>query len=91
MNNCKTCKWWIAHEEPRYEVGEEYNGEAKPWNPDEPMPHEFEVRFCRHPKLLFCERPLESNTFAVSDGSMYAANLHTAENFGCVLHEAGAA
>jgi hypothetical protein len=47
----------------------------------------FEVRICQHPRLLFCERPLEANGFAVADGSEYMANFYTAEDFGCVKHE----
>jgi hypothetical protein len=47
----------------------------------------FEVRFCKHPELMFCERPLRPDGFAVADGSNYQAHLYTAEAFGCVLHE----
>ena len=51
------------------------------------MPTTFEVKQCKHPGLLFCERPLESNGFAVVDGSQYFAALATAEDFGCVRYE----
>lgn len=44
------------------------------------------VRFCKHPKLEFCQRP-ERNALAVIDGSEYYAALLTGEDFGCVLHE----
>lgn len=47
----------------------------------------FAVRQCMNPKLLFCERPLTSDGFAVADGSEYMANLYTAEDFGCVKWE----
>ena len=47
----------------------------------------FVVGRCRHPKLLFCERPLSPDGFAVADGSVYRAALFTAESFGCVQHE----
>lgn len=62
----------------------------RPEDPDtyEPMVLPFEVRTCGHPKLLFCERPLERDGFAVADGSEYMAVLYTAEGFGCVRHEA---
>lgn len=50
----------------------------------------FAVRRCMHPKLLFCERPVEDDGFCVADGSIYRAALYTAERFGCVLHEGNA-
>lgn len=62
---------------------------CKHWTPDtyEPMVMPFEVRECKHPKLLFCERPVENPGFAVADGSTYFAGLFTAADFGCVMHE----
>lgn len=84
---CKTCQWWQLPPEGEYWGSEQYVAPDKPWHPDQKMPVDFEVRYCRNPKLLFCERPAESNTFAVADASDYMANLYTAENFGCVLHE----
>ena len=79
---CRTCVHWQK---------EEGRGEymTDPEDPDtyEPMEFEFEVRQCTHPKLLFCERPLERDGFAVADGSQYFAGLYTAEDFGCVQHE----
>lgn len=83
MNTCKTCRHWRA-------TGDEPSaGVTHPIDPDtcEPMQMPFEVRSCKHPKLLFCERPLEPDGFAVQDGSYYAADLITAENFGCIQHE----
>lgn len=83
--NCKTCKHWTAPEKG------DYDAMFRPYDPDtyEPMEFGFDVRRCQHPSLLFCERPLESNGFAVRDGSEYFAALYTAEDFGCVRHEPG--
>lgn len=80
MNRCRTCKHWRDAE---------YGDYAHPIDPDtyEEMEIDFGVRECANPKLMFCERPLERNGFAVADGSNYMANLYTAEDFGCVLHE----
>lgn len=85
MKTCKTCKHWKL--EPR---GQRTYGDILcPIDPDtfEPMATTFEVRSCGHPALLFCERPLEINGFAIADGSGYMAGLYTAEDFGCVRHE----
>lgn len=84
---CQTCKHWSVAG-PRGSTDEIIN----PTDPDtyEPMVTTFEVRICKHPRLLFCERPLESDGFAVADGSRYMANLYTAQDFGCLLHEAQA-
>jgi len=46
----------------------------------------FEVRECRHPSLVYFERPVERDGFGVSDGSNYWAGLFTAEDFGCIRH-----
>ena len=80
MNTCRTCKHWQPSERGSIEA---------PYDPDtfEPMVFEFEVRRCMNPRLLFCERPLERDGFAVCDGSTYFAGLYTAEDFGCVNHE----
>ncbi len=80
--NCKTCVWWTDGDNDWNEI----------LNPRHPVTYEvmettFEVRECKHPKLLFCERPVEANGFAVADGSNYRAALYTAEDFGCVRHE----
>jgi hypothetical protein len=82
MSHCKTCKHWIK---------DDGRGDSmtSPCDPDtyEPMEMPFEVRECKHPKLLFCERPVENPGFAVADGSTYFAALYTTEEFGCVMHE----
>lgn len=89
--NCKTCKWWKAvPERENWEFGDNIAEDITTptqWPQGTKIPVEFEVRYCTHPKLLFCERPLESDGFAVADGSHYMANLFTAEDFGCKLHE----
>ena len=55
----------------------------EPWEP-----REGDRAFhCRHPKLLFCERPLERDGFSVADGSEYFAAFYTGPDFGCVRHE----
>ena len=81
---CKTCVHW------KLDPGRTWDTITQPHDPDtyKPMKMPFEVRQCQHPKLLFCERPLEIDGFAVADGSEYMANLYTAEDFGCVRHEA---
>lgn len=88
---CKTCKHWVLGED------DEYNRLIFPYNPTknyEQCETEEEaaalfggrVRRCRHPKLLFYQRP-EINGAAVMDGSEYKAELVTGEEFGCVNHE----
>lgn len=81
MNTCKTCKWWIQDDG--------YNEITKPLDPDtcEPMKIPWETRLCKCPKIRFYERPVESNEATICDGSQYYAELCTAEDFGCVLHE----
>lgn len=91
MKHCKTCKHWKTPEDcdPNYR-GEEI---CKPTDPDTYEPMEklpFEVRRCASPKLLFAERPVESNGACVVDGSEYWAGLCTGEDFYCSNHEAGA-
>jgi hypothetical protein len=83
---CATCTHWTK-------TDDKWNEITAPFDPDtyEPMSMPFEVRECKHPKLLFCERPVESDGFAVADGSLYFAALYTAEDFGCVRHEMSAA
>jgi hypothetical protein len=85
MNRCKTCAHWHTP------VEGDHRGDdiVRPIDPDtyEPMKMPFEVRACRHPKLMFCERPVENPGFAVADGSTYFAGLYTSSEFGCVLHE----
>lgn len=85
---CQTCKHWGAKGKREYCV-QGWIGE--PIDPDtyKPMVMPFVVKNCGHPELLFCERPLRADGFAVADGSEYAAALYTAEKFGCVLHEEG--
>lgn len=83
MKRCATCRHWQTDDDWRS------HDMTHPVDPDtfQPMATAFEVRECKHPKLLFCERPLESNGFAVADGSTYFAALYTAQDFGCVRHE----
>lgn len=81
--NCKSCKHWVKPDGDSYAI-------TNPVDPDtyQPMVMPFEVRECVHPKLVFCERPVETPGFAVADGSMYRAGLYTTEDFGCVMYEA---
>ena len=92
MNLCKTCVFWKFSAEDEYEPGDQV---ARPRHPVtfEPQSeeqtntdHGYVVRYCKHPKILFYERP-EIDGAAVVDGSEYHAALLTAEAFGCVLHE----
>jgi len=87
MKRCKTCKHWLTPDE-----SENYN-KADMCSYRDPTTFEninapFEVRICEHPSQRFCERPLEKDGFSVADGSTYFACLATAEDFGCVRHEA---
>lgn len=90
MNTCKTCKWWQLGEDDRY---------GRVLFPEDPETYEQELdeeknaarwghraRRCRHPRLLFYQRP-DRDAAAVCDGSQYKAALLTGEDFGCVLHE----
>ena len=81
---CANCKHWFTDDK---------SGDGAitdPYDPDtgEPMVLPFAVNRCNSPRLLFCERPLESTGFAVADGSSYWAALYTGPDFGCVNHEA---
>lgn len=85
MNTCKTCKHWLVDDETGWNAKqcctpEDDNGAV--------MVMPFEVRECRHPAKTFCERPVEINGFGATDASQYCASLLTAEEFGCVRHEA---
>lgn len=86
MQTCKTCKHWKKPE------GEDYRAEAlcQPVDPEtyEPMDRGFEVRLCKMPTQTFAESPVERNGFGLADASRYFAVLATAEDFGCVRHEA---
>ena len=81
MRTCESCVHWRVDHQP--------DSIEEPYDPDtyEPMAMPFEVRRCRHPKLLFCERPLERDGFSVADGSEYFAAFYTGPDFGCVRHE----
>ncbi len=83
---CGTCKHWRI-DEKNYST--QANDIVEPIDPDtfQPMAMPFEVKQCSHPKLLFCERPVETPGFAVADGSTYMAGLFTTADFGCVMHE----
>ena len=85
MKTCKTCKHWQQPGESNYE-----KDLCTPRDPDtyQPMDRGFYVRICKMPTQTFCESPVESNGFGLTDGSMYMAALATAEDFGCVRHEA---
>lgn len=86
MNTCKTCKHWITPDE---DWDEKQVADYRDPKTLEPITPPFEVRICKHPAKRFCQRPVEKDGFAVSDGmSNYFACLATAEEFGCVRHEA---
>lgn len=89
MEHCKTCNHWKRATPPKYS-GSWRQQMTAPVDQDtyEPMKVEFEVRLCEHPAQTFCERPVERNGFGIADGSEYMAILMTAEDFGCVRHEA---
>ncbi len=78
MNTCKTCKHWVMPERGGHWITSPYDQDT-----GKPMVFEFEVRQCKSPALLFCERPITPDGFSVADGSEYFAALFTAEEFGC--------
>lgn len=82
---CRSCTYWKTNQTDRTLS----DNITHPVDPDtyEPMEMPFEVRECAHPRLAFCERPVEQDGFAVADGSQYMATLYTAEDFGCVKWE----
>jgi hypothetical protein len=88
MNNCKTCKHWQLKENRYNDIVFPYDPETHEKLSDDETVIRFgyRVRYCTHPKVLFYERP-DINGAAVCDGSEYMAELLTAEEFGCVLHE----
>ena len=87
MNLCKTCKWWgIEGQYDSWRVSQI----TDPKDPDtfEKMDMPFLVKECGNPKLHRFERTTERDGFCITDGSEYLALLATAEDFGCVKHEA---
>lgn len=92
MNTCKNCLHWTLKDEHEarydrvifppdpetYEAEETEEANTKKWG--------HRVRYCKHPRLLFYQRP-DRNAAAVCDGSNYRAELLTGEDFGCVMHE----
>ena len=89
-NLCKTCKHWQLGEENRYDsLIFPYDPDTYEQEPDEQANAAkwgHRVRRCKHPRLLFYQRP-DKDAAAVCDGSKYHAELITGEEFGCVLHE----
>ncbi len=86
MNTCKTCQRWKL--DP---PDDDWQADAicRPLDPDtyQPMNRGFETRKCTLPHTFY-EPPVERNGFALCDGSQYHAALYTAEDFGCIRHEA---
>ncbi len=89
MPRCETCQYWLLGEESRYsrvifpedpETGDQEEDEDKnaaKWG--------YKVRRCKHPRLLFYQRP-DKDAAAVCDGSEYRAELLTGPDFGCRLY-----
>lgn len=80
---CKTCRYWTVTDD------DEYSPVITPIDPDTDEPMEglaFEMRYCKCPKVVFYERPVESDGVALVDGSHYFAGMITGEDFGCVHH-----
>lgn len=74
---CRTCKHWKPKEDwEQWEDDEDGKG------------HPFEVKSCEQPKMVKFVRPEVADGLALTDGSYYRARMFTAENFGCVNHEA---
>ncbi len=87
MKTCDTCEFWKKTDESDSRA----THIRCPTDSDtgEPMELPFEVRECKCPRLLFCERPVEEDGACVVDGSEYFAALITAPKFGCVFHKEG--
>lgn len=79
---CSSCTHWTA---PR---PGDHDPICAPIDPDsfEPMAMPFEVRECKHPRLVRFERPSTRDGVSVVDGSNYRARLCTGPDFGCSLH-----
>lgn len=85
MSTCKHCRWWQRDHPDNLDDWQIFS----PRDPDtfEKMHGMPQVRYCRSPKLVFGERPVESHWAALVDGSDYAAGLITGADFGCVNFE----
>ena len=77
---CKTCKHWV--DDPGSDLLHPYDLDA-----GDMMVLPFEVRVCRTKRLLFFERPIESDQAAVIDGSVYYAGLISGPDFYCANWE----
>lgn len=87
---CSSCVHW-QEDENRYNnaISPDYNPVTlDEWSSEEERLAWFpyEVRYCKHPKVLFYQRP-EKDGAAVFDGSDYMAYLATGPNYGCVNGE----
>ncbi len=75
---CKNCTKWTKgdkHDQITTPIDEDtYEDKVMP----------FEVRYCRSPKLIRFERPIEKDSASCIDGSEYMAKLATSENYGCI-------
>ena len=86
---CSSCVYW-QRDENRYNRAidsDENPATLEPWESEDERKawFPFEVRYCKHPKLLFYQRP-ERNGASVFDGSDYLAYLATGPEYGCVNH-----
>ena len=81
---CKNCRYWQRDREG-------YDGIIKPMDEDtyEAKEMPFEVRYCKSPKLIRFERPIEIDVASCIDGSDYMAKLATAESYGCINFKRG--
>jgi len=93
MNRCKTCKHWVLQEDGEPCAGDDIISPPDPDSYDREEGEEaiaarwgHNVRFCRHPKLLYYQRPDKNGMTVVDDEECFAALL-TSEDFGCVLWE----
>jgi hypothetical protein len=84
MERCKSCKHWKRPDN----INAKCLFQPRDQDTYQPMNLGFEVRECVHPSKTLYEAPTESNGFALTDASEYFAALCTAEDFGCVRHEA---
>ncbi len=90
MNTCKTCIFWQKDEIMFNEIVHPYRPgtyDLERMTEEETIElHGYPLRYCKHPKILFYQRP-EINGATVLDGSQYKACFVTAPEFGCVLHK----
>ena len=87
MKTCKTCKHWQGPADDDF-YADSLCKPLDPQNDYKTMERGYGCKVCKMPTQTFAEAPVERNGFGMVDASQYYAVLVTAEDFGCVRHEA---